>query len=222
MKKFFDKSILQPKSIIFDSVEVTIDPASKRMSITDTDLRTKLTYTLWMDLATRNPELMMKSIPVPRGTVGLFQLTMTGEENVRSVIELMLASNNERHQNLAKQIKILLQPEPVIKPDSVVATVIPVANIMSVLDTDLKGGDKFTYLLWMDLASRNPQVMMQSIPVPKGSEGCFQFTVIGKENILNVIKLMLTSNNAKYQTFAEEIMDRYSFYFDGNQKSIRP
>ncbi|HHT0604663.1 TPA: hypothetical protein ACTXXA_002074 [Legionella anisa] len=84
----------------------------------------------------------------------------------------------------------------------------------------LSGGDKFTYSLWMDLATRNPELMMKSIPVQK-TNGGFELTVKGKENIQVVIELMLASKNPKHVVFAEEIKERYSFYFDENQKNIK-
>ncbi|KTD54675.1 hypothetical protein Lsan_3455 [Legionella santicrucis] len=108
----------------------------------------------------------------------------------------------------------------IIRPDSVVVSIIPDSNMMVILDSNLEGGDKFTYALWMDLATRNPGLMMQSIPVPRGTNGHFQFTVTGNEAINSVIDLMSTSRVEKHQNLAHEIKDRYSFYFDG--KSISP
>lgn len=106
-----------------------------------------------------------------------------------------------------------------MQANSTIAAIIPTSNEMHVLDTDLSGGDKFTYSLWMDLATRNPGLMMQSLPVQKANGG-FELTVKGKENIHSVIELMLESKNPKHVVFAEEIKERYSFYFDENQKNM--
>ncbi|WP_207385256.1 hypothetical protein [Legionella lansingensis] len=105
-----------------------------------------------------------------------------------------------------------------MQADSTIAAIVFQANEMLILDTDLVGGDKFTYPLWMDLATRNPQLMMQSIPTQNDNR--FQFTVKGKENIHSVIELMLASKNVKHVAFAEEIKERYPSYFDGNQNTL--
>ncbi|WP_173236886.1 hypothetical protein [Legionella antarctica] len=107
--------------------------------------------------------------------------------------------------------------QSVMQHNSTIAAINPTSNEMYVLDTDLSGGDKFTYSLWMDLATRNPGLMMKSLPVEK-TKGQFQLTVTDKENINSVLELMLASKNSKHVLFAQEIEERYSFYFDENQK----
>lgn len=106
--------------------------------------------------------------------------------------------------------------KPIIQPDSLVVSIIPDSDTMIIVDSNLEGGDKFTYTLWLDMASRNPNLMMTSIPVPRGLNGHFQFIVTGNEAIHNVIDLMSASSIKKHQDFAQEIKDRYSFYFNGN------
>lgn len=109
--------------------------------------------------------------------------------------------------------------QPLMQADSTVATLIPATEKMIVVDTALGGGDKFTYDLWMDLATRNPTLMMQSIPT-KNDAGQFQFVVMGKVNIQDVLQLMAESRIKKHQDFAAEITERYASCFDENQKSV--